>query len=280
VGYLPLNVHVLSATVSSRANRWFVSVRVEEDIHPSRPSGDVVGLDVGILVLGTTSEGTRYENPRALERVELRLTRLHRALARTAPGSCRRRRLGDRIRRLHLHAVNVRSDAIHKMTTQLTRTKAAIVVEDLKVSWMVKHPTLRKALLDAAFGEIRCRLEYKSAWYGSQLIKAPRFFPSSRRCSRCGAVREDRLKLVERLFRCDACGEVLDRDINAARNLLHVAVSSTETENGLSSGLLREAAVKQEPGMPRASAENGGTTSRLASADMGTLPIAGIDREE
>lgn len=277
--YLPADAHILSSTVSWHAGKWFVSVRVRDNVDPLPSPEPPVGLDLGIVALGMTSEGIAYCNPRALRRLGDRSARLQRAWSRARAGSRRRRRLQGRIRRLHYHIANVRHDAIHKMTTRLTRSKSAIVIEDLKVSWMVKHPTLGGSIRDASFGEIRRQLEYKAIWYGSRLVVAPRFYPSSRTCSHCGALRLEKLPLAERMFRCADCGAQLDRDLNAARNLLRVAVSSTETENGPQSGALSDTALKREPGMPRASTENGGTTSRSDDV-VGYNLVIGTDREE
>ncbi len=123
---------------------------------------------------------------------------------------------------------------MHQLTTRLARTYGAVVVEHLRLAGLVRNRRLSRALADAALAELRHQLAYKTAWYGSRLVEADPFYPSSKRCSRCGAVKAA-LPLWERTFRCGACGCVLDRDANAARNLAALAAavagSGPETEN-------------------------------------------------
>ena len=150
----------------------------------------------------------------------------------------------------------MRADALHKLTTRLAKTCGTVVIEDLNVAGMTARPApradpdrpgrhlrngaraksgLNKAILDASPGELRRQLAYKCQWYGSTLVVADPWFPSSKTCSGCRTVKT-KLSLAERVFRCEACGAVLDRDLNAARNLAalvdHVAVSGAETING------------------------------------------------
>jgi putative transposase len=132
--------------------------------------------------------------------------------------------------------VNLRRDAIHKLTTALARTYGTVVVEDLNVAGMVKNRRLARVVSDAGFGEIRRQLAYKAPWNGGTLVVAGRWFPSSRTCSGCGVVKA-KLRLSERVFTCTTCGLVLDRDENAAINLASlvkhvVAGSGPETQNG------------------------------------------------
>ena len=113
---------------------------------------------------------------------------------------------------------------MHKLTTRLARTCGTIAVETLNVSGMLRNRRLSRSVADAALAELRRQLGYKTVWYGSHLVEADRFWPSSKTCSRCGAVKES-LLLWERVFWCDACGLVLDRDENAARNLAALAAA-------------------------------------------------------
>lgn len=231
-GYLPTGHHVLSATVSEAAGRWFVSVTIEEDRKVPRNDGPAIGVDLGITALATTSDGATFENPRALERAVRKLGRLQRALARKDRGSKNREKARRRVAVAHLRVANVRRDAIHKLTTTLARTKSMIVIEDLHVSGMNRNRSLARALGDAGFGEIRRQLTYKAKWYGSDLKVAPMFFASSKQCSCDGCSgRVDDLPLRVRTFRCPDCGCTRDRDVNAARNLLGLAASSADSEN-------------------------------------------------
>jgi len=171
---------------------------------------------------------------RPLRKALRRFARLNRELVRRKPGSKNREDTRKRLGRLHARAANIRRDAMHKLTTRLACTYGTVVVEGLGVAGMLRNRRLARAVADASLAEIRRRLAYKTVWYGSYLIEADRFWPSSKRCSRCGAVKKD-LPLRERTFRCDACGLVLDRDENAARNLAALAAavagSGPETQN-------------------------------------------------
>jgi len=139
---------------------------------------------------------------------------------------------------------NQRVDALHKATTSLAKAKSVIVVEDLHVAGMVRNRHLARAIYDQGWAEFQRQLAYKTAWYGSKLLIAPRFFPSSKTCSRCGLVKGV-LPLEMRVFGCEGCGLVIDRDMNAARNLARlvenglIAASSAEIRNACGEGSAR-----------------------------------------
>ena len=220
---------VLSATVTRRADRWYVSVTVEMEIgSPEPPSGGPVGVDLGIKTLATLSDGTTYSNPRVLEKRLRKLRKLSKSLSRKKRGSKNRERARLGLARLHLRVFNIRQDTLHKITTYLAKNHSQIVIEDLCVSGMLKNRKLSRVIADVGFYEFRRQLEYKCEWYGSELVVAPRFYPSSKRCSICGNIKID-LSLSDRVYVCDECGLEMDRDLNAACNL--VAASWTETEN-------------------------------------------------
>ena len=222
---------VLRMTVSRRAGRWYASLTVERDNKPATkpPQGGAVGIDLGVKTLATLSDGTVIENPRPLRKAERRLKMAQKALSRKVKGSNRRAKARAKVARLHAHVANQRLDAIHKATTWLTQTYSYISVEDLNVAGMVKNHHLAKAVSDAAFGEFRRQLEYKTARTGATLHVIDRWYPSSKTCSRCGRVKA-KLSLSERVFHCDACGLSIDRDLNAAINI-KVAGSAPETLN-------------------------------------------------
>ena len=127
--------------------------------------------------------------------------------------------------RFHARVAALRRDGLHKLTTSLARTHGTVVVEDLHVAGMVKNRRLARSISDAGFGEIRRQLDYKTRWNGGRLVVADRWYPSSKTCSRCQTVKA-KLSLSERTYHCAACGLTLDRDVNAARNLLHLATNS------------------------------------------------------
>jgi putative transposase len=221
--------HILSATVRRRADRWFVSVTVEEETPDTEPiNGQAVGVDLGVKTLATLSDGTVFANPRVLGRRLRRLRQLHRSLSRKKKGSKNREKAKMRLARMYLRVFNIRQDTLHKLTTYLAKSHSRVVIEDLCVSGMMKSHRLARAIQDVGFYEFRRQLEYKCQWYGSQLSIAPRTFSSSKLCSECGHWKRE-LSLAEREYVCEQCGLKIDRDLNAALNL--VAASWSETEN-------------------------------------------------
>jgi len=228
-GYLATNgVKILSATVSERAGRWFVSVQVEEDVPDPTPArGERLGVDLGVKTLAMRSDGISYENPKALHRAQKKLRRLQRKLSRQQKGSRNREKTRRRIARLHYRIANVRRDSLHKATSDiLARAKPdierprAVVLEDLNVRGMLQNHCLARAISDVGMHEFGRQVQYKAAWGGTEVVIADRWYPSSKRCSgsRCGEVKDD-LDLSQRVYQCDRCGLVIDRDLNAARNL-------------------------------------------------------------
>lgn len=222
---------VLRMTVSRRAGRWYASLTVERDDKPvtKPPRGGAVGVDLGVKTLATLSDGTVIENPRYLRKSERRLKMAQKALSRKVKGSNRRAKARAKVARIHAHVANQRQDAIHKATTMIAQTYLHISVEDLNVVGMVKNHRLAKAVSDAAFAEFHRQLEYKTAKTGARLHVVDRWYPSSKTCSKCGRVKA-KLSLAERVYKCDGCGLVIDRDLNAAVNIL-VAGSAPETIN-------------------------------------------------
>ena len=218
-GYLPTNAHILSVTISEHAGRWFVSLNVSENRPgPVAVSGPVVGVDRGLKSLAVLSDGSAVENPKALSQYERKLKHLQRTVSRRRRGSSNRRKARAALARLHLRITNVRNDALHQATSRLARTKSVVVVEDLGVRGLMSNHRLAKSIADAGWSEFVRQLGYKTAWYGSRLVVADRFYPSTRTCSLCGHIRES-MPLSERRFCCDRCGRVMDRDLNAAVNL-------------------------------------------------------------
>lgn len=271
-GYLPTaGAHILSATVSERAGRWFVSVHAEVDVEPRENRGPTIGLDVGIAHLAATSDGAYLTNPRTLARYLRRLRRAQRMFERTVSGGTNRAKRARRVAKVHLRITNIRRDHIHKFTTMLTRTKSEIVVEDLNVAGLDRNRHLSRAVHDAALGEILRQLKYKAEWYGTRLTIAPRFYPSSRRCSCCGHLRD--IAIGERTYHCDECGCTFERDFNAARNLLVLAVSSTDTENACRGDIrpaqARPSPMKQESGKPEERPWRNGTLATIRNDQRG-----------
>lgn len=227
--YLPTSgAKMLSATLSEHAGRWFVSVQVEMDVPDPVPADQpAAGVDLGVKALATVSDGTVIPNPNALKRDLRKVKRLQRAVSRTVKGSANRRKAVQRLACAHLRVANMRQNALHQATTPLAKTKSAVGVEDLNVSGMLKNHQLARAIADVGLSECRRQLEYKAQWYGSRVVVAPRFFPSSKMCSQCHHVKEA-LSLSERVFRCEVCGFTCDRDLHAALNVEWYTLSAVE----------------------------------------------------
>ena len=239
---------ILSATVSRVADRWFVSIAVDtqDDSHlPQAKNQGVVGVDLGVAALATLSTGEPpIPGPKPHKALLARLQRLSRSLSRKQKGSANRKKAKAKLARLHARIAAIRSDALHKLTTDLTRRFHTIGIEDLNVRGMVRNRHLARSIADMGFFEFRRQLEYKTAMRGGQVVVADRFYPSSKTCSACGH-RLEALPLAVREWTCPACGVVHDRDLNAATNLKNMAVSSTVSACGEEgSGRARKSAVK------------------------------------
>lgn len=232
---LPAGARPVKLTVSrDRAGRFFVSVLVEEWIEPLPPvflrdggGPKAVGLDLGLAALVTLDDGEKAGRPRLLEKYGAKLADLQRSLHRKERGSRNRDKARQEIARLYALIGDVRRNALDQLTTRLVRENQVLVVEDLAVASLLRSPRgkgrrrktgLNRAILDASWGELLRQLRYKCAWYGRTLVVVDRFFPSTRRCSACGAT-GPKLDLAVRGWSCGGCGEAHDRDVNAARNL-------------------------------------------------------------
>lgn len=215
---LRLKGKVMGASVSREGGRWFLSVRVKGNFARQRKGDGVVGVDLGVKTAIVPSQGQPESAPKPLKKSLKKLARLSRQLSRRKPGSQGRAGAKAQISRLHWHVAQIRKDWLHKITDRLCRENQTVVIEDLNVKGMMANHKLARAISDVGFYEFRRQLEYKAKLYGTEVVVAPRFFPSSKMCSGCGTVKKE-LTLAERVFHCDQCGLTLDRDLNAARNL-------------------------------------------------------------
>lgn len=229
---LPTNIRILWATVSREADRWFVSFNVEGEVPDPVPvDGPAVGVDLGLTDFAVLSDGTRLQAPKPLGRMLRKLRRESRRLSRKQKGSNNRRKQAFRVARLHYRIRCRRRDFLHKASTSLTKTKRAFVVENLALANLVQNGRLARPIGDVGWGEFRRMLAYKCAWYGSRLVVAPRFYPSTRMCGSCGHVILE-LPLSERSWTCPECRSEHDRDLNAARNLGQLSMTPTASSAG------------------------------------------------
>ena len=211
---------IVTSVISEKAGRWFVSVRVELDQPPTkvRTGESQVGIDLGCKSQAVLSTGEVVVGPKPLAKLLPKLQRLSRRLSRCVKGSNRWNRARLLVARLHARIANIRLNAIHRMTTRVVLAHSEIAIEDLNVSGMGQLRSIARSVSDQSFAEVRRQLEYKAMLYGSTITIVDRWFPSSKTCSGCGAVKKE-LKLSERIYDCSVCGLLIDRDTNAAINL-------------------------------------------------------------
>ncbi len=242
----------MSATISCKADRWFVSLSVETDNQESLSENQaIVGLDLGINALATLSTGETLGSVKPYKALLNRLRRLSRRLSRKQKGSSNRYKEKQKLAKLHARISNIRTDHLHKITTDLIQRFGTFCLEDLHVKGLLKNKHLSRALADQSFFEFRRQLEYKAARYGRQIVIADRWYASSKICHHCGC-KIEQLPLNIREWRCSHCGTHHNRDINAAINLKNLAVSSTVSACGEEGSgqcpvtLVKPASKKQE----------------------------------
>ena len=235
-GYIPVNSIVKSGTVSQKADRYYVSILVEEtDIKISNPNNEGVGIDLGIKEFAVCSDGIKFKNinkTSTVKKVEKKLKREQRKLSRKyeslkirnkniKEGRATRQNIQKQIvkvQKLHQRLVNIRTDYINKTVFSIIKQKPSyITIEDLAVSNLMKNKHLSKAIASQKFFEFKTKLMSKCKQNNIELRIVDRFYPSSKTCSNCGKIKKD-LKLSDRIYKCD-CGFTIDRDLNASINL-------------------------------------------------------------
>ena len=209
-----------TVTVSKdQAGRYFVSCLCEFEPTLLPVTDKKIGIDVGIKDLFVTSEGFKSGNPRHTAKYAAKLAKYQRRLAKKKPGSQNRLKAKVKVARIHAKISDCRLDSLHKLSHRLVNENQVICAENLAVKNMIKNPKLAKPIADASWGEFTRQLAYKANWAGRTYVEIDRFFPSSKRCSCCGFVK-DKLLLDVRSWQCPECGTTHDRDLNAARNVL------------------------------------------------------------
>jgi len=229
-----LKGRILNATVSREADRWFVSLCVEQErIEPTPISGDIVGIDLGLNSFATIWDDKnvqKFDAPKPLAKKLKKVKRLHRQQDKKQKGSKNQKKATLRLARAYRKTRNIRKDFLTKLTSSLAKTKSVIIVEDLAVANMLRNHCLARSIADCGWGEFRRMLEYKTEWYGSRLIVIGRFEPTSKMCHVCGAINKD-LDLSQRIWVCPTCGAVLDRDENATINIRRLGIEILNTES-------------------------------------------------
>jgi len=220
----------LSLTPTSK---YFVSILVKQQYTPRKPTGAIVGIDLGIKNFAITSDGKVYKNNRYTKRYARKLAKAQKHLSRKQKGSNSYHKQRIKVAQVHEKITNSRKDTLHKVSTQLINDYDLICLEDLNIKGMVKNHKLAKHIQDASWGTFIQFLEYKAERNDKAIVRINRFYPSSKTCNKCGWVKQD-LSLSMRTWVCENCETKVDRDINAAKNILdegYKIISARTVEN-------------------------------------------------
>ncbi|WP_117077823.1 RNA-guided endonuclease InsQ/TnpB family protein [Klebsiella pneumoniae] len=225
---------VKNVTVSQSCGKWYVSIQTEYEVaDPVHKAASMVGLDAGVTKLATLSDGTVYQPVNSFKASQRKLAMLQRQLSRKVKFSASWQKQKKKIQRLHSHIANIRRDYLHKVTSEISKNHAMIVIEDLKVSNMSKSAKgtaerhgrnvraksgLNRSILDQGWYEMRRQLEYKQFWRGGQVLAIPPAY-TSQRCACCGHTAKEN-RQTQSKFVCQVCGYTENADINGARNIL------------------------------------------------------------
>jgi putative transposase len=219
VAHRPIEGSMKNLTVSrTQSGKYFASIQVEREIPEPTYEGDVIGLDLGLTDFAVTSDGQHFPHPQHLSQAEKRLKRLQRKVSRCQKGSKGREKARQALARQHEKVANQRKDFQHKLSRTLVEENRSIAVEDLNVKGMTANHHLAKHIADAGWSEFLRQLDYKGTWYGCEIERLEKFFPSSKRCHVCGYINQD-LTLSVRHWQCPQCLTDHDRDENAAKNI-------------------------------------------------------------
>jgi len=216
---------IKSCTISQvPSGKYYISILVDAENIQLPKTDKKIGVDLGIKEFAITSDGEIFPNPKHLKKSEKRLTKLQKDLSRKQKGSNNRRKARIKVAKIQEKIANQRNDFLHKVSIQLINENQVIVIEDLKVSNMIKNHKLAKSIVDVSWSEFRTMLQYKAKWYDRKIMIAPSNYASSQLCSNCGNKSSQTKDLSCRTYICPVCGMIMDRDINASKNLLKLAI--------------------------------------------------------
>jgi putative transposase len=220
-----------SVTVSrTKTGKYFVSVLCEYELEIPENTNPSVGIDLGLTHFAILSNGEKVASPRHLREAEKRLAKAQKRLSRKKKGSANRAKARIKVARLHEQIANQRKDFLHKLSHNITSRFGFVALEDLHVAGMVKNHCLAKSISDSGWGAFVTMCGYKANLSGGYLYQIGRFFPSSKTCSNCGYINSN-LQLSDRDWLCPECSTTLDRDINAAVNILAQATAGVAGSN-------------------------------------------------
>lgn len=217
-------------TISFQGGKWFASILVDTYVESRNPRDEAIGVDLGVKELATLSNGVVFSNPKFFRNKQKKLRKLQKKFARQIKDSNGWYKTKLKINKLHYYISEQRKAYLQELTSYLVSNFKTICIEDLNVKGMIKNRRLSKSIVDSGFGMFKQMLEYKCKLYGNELIIIDRWFPSSKMCSKCGCIKED-LKLSDRTYKCEHCGNEMDRDLNASLNIRNVATGYSDTVN-------------------------------------------------
>ncbi len=234
------NFKIKSLTISTNtAGKYFVSFLVEEDVIKDIAKTDKkIGIDLGLTSLMTFSDGYKIDNPKIAHKQRKKLEYQHRQFSKKKKGSKNAEKARLQLAKIYENITNKKQDFAHKLTKKIVDDNQVIVMEDLAIKSMIKNKRLARSIHEVSWYEIVRQLKYKSEWYGRQFIQVNQFFPSSKTCGDCNHINQD-LGLSDRQWTCVKCESVLDRDVNAAKNILRQGLTNL-------SGLGTKSDVKQK----------------------------------
>jgi len=240
-------------TISRDGNQWFCSVTCEVNLSDKQyPTNieNIVGIDVGLKEFATLSDNIVIHNPRYLNKKLKKLKREQRWLSRKSKGSQNRKKQITKVQIVHRKVSNTRQDFLHKITTNMIAKYSGVVLEDLNISGMMKNSKLARSIADVGWYEFNRMLEYKSLWNAKHFVKIDRWYASSKICNKCDNKKVD-LTLKDRTYICEICGNVLDRDFNASKNIRDEGIKILTTQghwgsNACGDGKVHFSSVKKK----------------------------------
>lgn len=254
IGHIKANIHrtinglIKSATISKTpTGKYYVSVLIKTIAVPFPKTHSNIGIDLGLIDFIVLSDGTRVTNPKFLAKLQAKLAKAQKIMSKRALAAKKdSRKLFDsknyqkqklKVAKIHEKISNTRKDFLHKQSFNIVKNHDIIVIEDLNVSSMLKNHKLAKAISDSSWSNFTTMLSYKADWYGKQLIKVDRWFPSSKTCSGCSHIlAKNELKISDRLWSCPSCHCENDRDLNASVNILNEGLRGLKIKEPLVQG--------------------------------------------